>query len=329
MTLERLQYALRSGGLSLPETGKIGFFGLPGDTADLPVPHDRIEIIQTFAPDHGAWRARGHDVTTTPTGQFAAAYVALPRARDLAEARIAAASAATPGGLLIVDGAKTDGIEAIAKALRVKGITAQMVSKAHGKCLWFPSDDCLADWARPAMSANAQGDMTAPGVFSADGADPASVALMQALPDILKGEVADLGAGWGWLSREILKRQVTTLHLVEAEMTALECARINAADSRARYHWADATQWMSPALLDAVVMNPPFHTGRKADPALGQAFVRAAARNLKPSGALWMVANRHLPYETVLNDCFRDVRELSGTGAFKIFHATRPSRAAR
>lgn len=329
MTLDRLQYALRSGGLSLPETGKIGFFGLAAEDFDLPVSKDRSEIIQTFAPDHAAWLARGFVVQTAPTASFAAAYVALPRARDLAEARIAAAAEAAPGGTLVVDGAKTDGIEAIAKALKAKGISTQMVSKAHGKCLWFPSDDRLADWARPAMSKNAQGDMTAPGVFSADGADPASVALAAALPDALKGEVADLGAGWGWLAREILKRKVTTLHLVEADLTALDCARVNAPDARARYHWADATQWMSPALLDAVVMNPPFHTGRKADPALGQAFVRAAARNLKPSGALWMVANRHLPYETVLSDCFRDVRELPGTGAFKIFHATRPSRAAR
>jgi 16S rRNA (guanine1207-N2)-methyltransferase len=330
MTLERLEYALRAGGLTLPETGTVVFVGLSAEVADLPIPADRAEIVQSFAPDHAAWLARGLRVRTAPEGPYAAAVVSLPRARELAEARIAEAEAMAAGGLVVLDGAKTDGIEAIAKALRAKGVAPEMVSKAHGKCLWFRAGAHLGDWARPAMQRNAQGDMVCAGVFSADGADPASVALAAALPETLSGEVADLGAGWGWLSREVLRRpKVASLHLVEADLRALDCARVNAADARARFHWADATGWMSPALLDAVVMNPPFHVGRKAEPALGQAFVRAAARNLRPSGTLWMVANRHLPYETVLADCFREVRELSGTGGFKILQATRPSRAAR
>ena len=59
--------------------------------------------------------------------------------------------------------------------------------------------------------------------------------------------------------------------------------------------------------MDAVVMNPPFHTGRTAEPGLGQAFITAAARLLAPQGQLWMVANRHLPYETALGGQFAHV----------------------
>ena len=73
-------------------------------------------------------------------------------------------------------------------------------------------------------------------------------------------------------------------------------------------------------------MNPPFHTGRAADPALGIAFIAAAARALTGSGQLWMVANRHLPYEAALRDRFKTVEELGGDAAFKLFHATRPKR---
>ncbi len=65
-------------------------------------------------------------------------------------------------------------------------------------------------------------------------------------------------------------------------------------------------------------MNPPFHTSRNADPALGQAFIAAAARVLKPSGHLWIVANRHLPYEATLAEQFAEVAEVGGDGRFKI-----------
>ncbi|RYI05251.1 MAG: MFS transporter, partial [Acetobacteraceae bacterium] len=133
----------------------------------------------------------------------------------------------------------------------------------------------------------------------------------------------------GFLASEILKRPgVRKLDLVEAEADALDCARVNVTDPRARFHWADATTWRPETLLDVVVMNPPFHTGREADPALGAAFIRAARRMLAPSGELWMVANRHLPYEAVLSECFLEVRDAGGTNGFRVIHAIKPRRDA-
>jgi 16S rRNA (guanine1207-N2)-methyltransferase len=143
----------------------------------------------------------------------------------------------------------------------------------------------------------------------------------------LKGRIADLGAGWGWLSREILRRPaVKSLHLVEADHAALDCARQNVSDARAAFHWADATRWAPETPLDAVVTNPPFHVGRRADPALGRAFLEAGARMLAPHGQLWLVANRHLPYETTLDALFRDVTEIGGDSRFKILQAARKRR---
>ncbi|WP_136439733.1 class I SAM-dependent methyltransferase [Pacificoceanicola onchidii] len=329
MSAERLRFAIEKGSLSLPDDGVIALFGARAEDG-LPIDIARCEVIQSFAPEVTAWERQGVSVRTTPDGTYASVIVTLPRARDLAEAMLAKAEAAANGGLVVVNGAKTDGIESIAKALKSKVTLLGQVSKAHGKCLWFEAGEALSDWTRPAMSENAEGDMTAPGIFSADGADPASVALAEVLPATLKGHVADLGAGWGWLSREILKREgVRTLHLVEAERAALDCARVNAADPRAEFHWADATLWKPAKALDAVVMNPPFHVGRKADPKLGQAFIQSAARALAPHGQLWMVANRHLPYETALENLFREHAEIAGNSKFKILHAARPVRKPR
>jgi 16S rRNA (guanine1207-N2)-methyltransferase len=325
MSSQRLSFALTSGGLALPEAGTIVLYGAPGD-AELPAAAERIHVTQGFRPDVEAWQARGLDASPALPEAAAAVIVTLPRARELAEDRIARA-AALASELVVVDGAKTDGIEAIAKALRGRVELLGQTSKAHGKCLWFRPTQALADWRRPESQTTATGDVTAPGVFSADGADPASVALAAALPMTLKGRIADLGAGWGWLSREILRRPaVKSLHLVEADHAALDCARQNVSDARAAFHWADATRWAPETPLDAVVTNPPFHVGRRADPALGRAFLEAGARMLAPHGQLWLVANRHLPYETTLDALFRDVTEIGGDSRFKILQAARKRR---
>ena len=166
--------------------------------------------------------------------------------------------------------------------------------------------------------------------FSADAIDPGSRLLADTLPAKLGAHVADLGGGWGYLSNRILEREaVAHLDLVEADHAALECARQNVSDPRLRLHWDDATRWRPDELLDCLVTNPPFHTDRSADPGLGQAFIASAAAMLKPSGQLWLVANRHLPYEPDLSRLFATVTEAAGDNRFKILHAQRPSRKAR
>jgi 16S rRNA (guanine1207-N2)-methyltransferase len=200
------------------------------------------------------------------------------------------------------------------------------VTRAHGRLFWFASEAVdLSDWQAPAPSEVEGGFVTQWGAFSSDGPDRGSQLLVAALPKKLPARMADLGAGWGYLARAVLEREgVKSLDLVEAEKLALDCARRNVTDPRAAFHWADATRFRPDHLYDGIVSNPPFHVGRAADPALGRAFIAAAARMLAPSGQLWMVANRHLPYEAALRDSFRHVEEIGGDGAFKLFHAVRP-----
>tara|TARA_R110002074_G_scaffold51307_7_gene129803 strand:- start:1141 stop:2133 length:993 start_codon:yes stop_codon:yes gene_type:complete len=326
----RLQLALNGGGLALPEEGQIAVFQPPVD-ADLEgLPVDRCRIIHDFKPFYDAWSARGYDVARNSKERCAAAIVCLPRAKVEARALIAEACAVSDG-FVVIDGQKTDGVDSILREMRARVTVHGPISKAHGKLFWIsaPAADCFADWAAgPAQIEG--GYWTAPGVFSANGVDLASALLVDALPENLSGEVADLGAGWGFLSAHILTRpKVQTLHLVEAGHMALECARHNVTDDRARFYWEDATTWQPPHRMDAVVMNPPFHTGRAAEPQIGQAFVATAARILSGNGDLWMVANRHLPYEAELKKRFSFVEEIGGDARFKLFHASRPTRARR
>ncbi len=315
-----------SGIVTLPLEGRIAVFHPPAGYDLSALDAGRVEVIQPFRPDHDDAAARGLAVSVTPEGHYAAALVVLPRTKALARGLLAAARAVTDGPI-IVDGQKTDGADSLLREIRARAETGEPLAKAHGKIFEVRGGD-FAEWRSDPREV--AGFRVPSGAFSADGPDPASVALAAALPKRLGSEVADLGAGWGYLSREILTRDgVTTLHLVEAGHDALDCARVNIPDPRARFHWQDARGFRPPRPLDTVVTNPPFHKGRRADASLGRAFIAAAGGMLKPSGALWLVANRHLPYEETLRATFREVREAGGDGAFKIVHAARPVRPMR
>ena len=154
--------------------------------------------------------------------------------------------------------------------------------------------------------------------------------LIEALPAKLPKRLADLGAGWGYLSRQLLMRdKIRELHLIEADFAALECARKNVIDERAHFHWADATRFTPDQPFDGIITNPPFHTTRKADPDIGRSFITAAAGMLTPSGQMYLVANRHLPYERTLSEAFHHVEEIAGDNAFKILRAIKPLRKGR
>jgi len=322
MLSARLAFALDQGLLSLPG-GRLCVFGARGGD-DLSALGD-VQVVQGMRPEVEALQARGIDVVTEPSGGFAAALVVLPRARVLARDLIAQAVGLVGQGPVWVDGQKTDGADSLIRDLRRRGRVEPVIAKAHGKLFCFRGAD-LADW-RAAPTRLDTGMFTAPGVFSADGVDRASALLAAHLGDGIKGIVVDLGAGWGYLAGELSQRPaITQLHLVEADHAALACARLNISDPRAQFHWADATTFMLKGGADHVVMNPPFHTGRAADPSLGRAFITASARLLKPAGQMWMVANRHLPYEGELAERFIKFTDLSSDPAFKVIHAERPRR---
>jgi len=327
MQVSRFSLALEEG-LILPEEARLAVY-LPRAGYDLGgIAPGQVRIFQGFFPEHAAFKAMGYDVDVAPSGRYDAALIVVPRSKVQARALVADAVARVDGGVIIVDGQKTDGVDSLAKDIRKRLTLIGSIPKAHGRIFWFQASAVFDDWA--GVPGQVEGGFeTAPGVFSAEGVDAGSALLAQNLPARLPARVCDLGAGWGYLSRAVLSRSgVKELHLVEAEHAALDCARRNITDERAHFHWADATS-AELGQFDAVVTNPPFHTGRRAEPSLGQAFIASAARLLGPRGELWLVANRHLPYEAAMAEEFRDVREVAGTPAFKVLFGGRPQGRAR
>lgn len=334
MRSTRLELALSTGALVIPSAGSVVVYH-PQMSDDLSaLPAARTTVIATFKPDYDHFARQGFGVAQAgahvPLADLA--IVCLPRAKAAARDLLAqAAVQLAQGGRVVLDGQKTDGIEAALKDLKTLGADlGEVMSKAHGKLAVFAPNlaliAALGAWAAAPQTVEG-GFITRAGVFSADAPDRASQLLGAALPARLGARVADFGAGWGYLSREILTRTgVQSLDIIEADGTALDCARVNITDPRAQFHWADVATHRPARLWDTVVMNPPFHTTRSADAGLGLAFITAAHKGLAPNGQLWLVANRQLPYADSARALFRDVEELGNDATFRLIRAAIPLR---
>jgi 16S rRNA (guanine1207-N2)-methyltransferase len=327
---ERLSLAFDAG-LSLPQSGPLEVLHpAPGEGFG-PLPPAQIHVTTPHATAAAWFGAQGLTCALTPPEHAAWAMLCLPRSREEGRDLLARlCQRLEPGAPVVIDGQKTDGIETMLRDIRARLPVEGPISKGHGKIFWFPAPGpaLFADWLaapRPVVMADGTQMETVPGLFSADGIDPGSALLAGHLGPAVSGRVVDLGAGWGYLSAVLCARApgLRELHLIESDARALDCARRNVPDPRARFHWADATR--PPALAaDWVVMNPPFHLGRAPVPQLGAAFIAAAAQLLVPQGRLLLVANRHLPYEAALTQHFARFAAVEENGAFKVILAEAP-----
>lgn len=230
-----------------------------------------------------------------------------------------------PSGELVVLALKDKGGSRLKKELQAFGCEVEEWSKAHHRICVVERpaepigiDTAIAEGAPRTVAA--LGLWSQPGVFSWDRPDPGSLLLIDKLPK-LEGRGADLGCGVGLLAKAVLASPgVTELLMLDLDRRAVEAAKLNITDPRASIQWADATEADLEG-LNFVVMNPPFHGEGHEDRNLGIAFISTAAKALKKGGTLWMVANRHLPYEPALTARFHRVTLVVETGGYKVYEA--------
>lgn len=168
---------------------------------------------------------------------------------------------------------------------------------------------------------------SAPGVFSWDRPDVGSRLLLSNLPPRLDGLVADLGCGNGLLSTTLIRKDgITGLYAIDANDKAVACCRMNLEEKLSvvpfEVFWRDATEENDDLpKMDFVVMNPPFHDQLNEDRTLGQKFCQSALKMLKSGGELYLVANRHMPYEAILENEASSVTLLADMDGFKVIRA--------
>ena len=230
------------------------------------------------------------------------------------------------GGTLVCAGANDDGAASLEKQVRKALGLEDTLSKFHARVFWLTKSEREPPeyWRGLAELQRVEGGwFRKPGIFAWDRVDDGSALLARYLPDDLAGPIADFGCGWGYLAQRMLQPAVTSLDLIDAEHLALDAARANVVDVRTAFHWLDLAREPAPAIYDAIVCNPPFHTGRASTPALGQAIIEAAARALRPGGRFYMVANRGLPYAPMLKAHFGGFETLADNNKFRVTRAVR------
>lgn len=295
----------------------------------------KLSLVQGFRPDFMSLQASGYAIVPEAEGEgYDLALVLAGRHRGLNELRIAEAVERTgEGGLIVVAGGKEDGIASLRKRVGELVEIDGHLPKYHGIAFWFrrPAGEDIAKALRAANPSLLVEDRfeTAPGMFSYDRVDAGSRFLAEHLPTDIRGQVADFCAGWGFLSAALVERgsNLAGIDLYEADHPSLQAAGRTlgrlAPGLPVRMFWHDLAGEPLGERYDAIVMNPPFHRGRAAEPELGAAIIRAAAKALKPGGRLFMVANRQLPYEPVLGSAFSSHAEVVRNDAFKVLAARR------
>lgn len=341
--LETLLLPFASGDLAWPAADTVRFLGAREGWPLRRFPLQDLVCEQTFKPlvddlVRAGFTVSAPDAAGPVQTPDALVLALLPRQREQARALLAYAVArATPGGRVVVCVPNNEGAKSAQADLAMLAGTVDARTKNHCRVFWTPplvsvhEVALLETWRtldapRPILDGSVR---SRPGVFAWDRIDAASALLAEHLPDDLSGHGADLGAGWGYLAREVLRRnpRIAALDLFEADSRALSLAQANLAASERTtalaFHWHDVCAGL-PGRYDFIVSNPPFHAaGRDARPDIGRGFIAAAAMALQPGGRLWLVANQHLPYEQALDSGFPRVTTHAQRDGFKIIEAVK------
>lgn len=170
-----------------------------------------------------------------------------------------------------------------------------------------------------------------PNVFAREQLDIGSRFLLEQMPDLAScGTVLDLACGNGVLGI-YAKQQNPQLqvHFLDESAFAIRSARESwalnhpAAIDDARFYHADALENLSLPAVDAVLCNPPFHLQHKVTDELAAGMIRQSQRYLNQGGSLFLVGNRHLPYQHLLKRFFGNARLVAQNNKFKIFQSVK------
>lgn len=271
-----------------------------------------------------------------PEGPFGTVVLRLPRSREaLAMALHAGGAALEEGGILLVYGAKDEGIgsavgpmEELFDPVATVGVGGRcrvlQGRKRDGDVAFRAALEAWREVWKPNLPGLPELWTSYPGVFAHGALDAGTRCLLEALPPLPEGaRVLDYGCGSGVVAGVARSRNPTLdLHLLDVDAVALESARENVPGAASIL--ADGLSGLDPGSYDAILSNPPFHRGKEEDVGMLEAFVREAGRILRPMGTLTLVTQRRILLGEDLQASFSRVSLLHEAGIFAVWHAEGP-----
>ena len=170
--------------------------------------------------------------------------------------------------------------------------------------------------------------VTKPGIFAWKQLDAGTRLLIEALHSHSLREtdtVLDIGCGAGVLTL-VAARQARNGQAigVDVDCRAVQATRRTLSHNgitNAQTLASDCVQAVTERTFDAVVTNPPFHQEQATTYVVAAQIIRDAARILNPSGRLYLVANRFLKYEPLIEQAFGHAHLLRETKSFRVWAA--------
>ena len=339
--LAALALPLGNGECALPEGD--GVFLNADHQADLAeIVRSRVTCEQPFRPAFERLESAGWRVAPRVDGSFAFAIVLLGKHAEENRLNLARAyRMLSAGGLFVLAGSNEIGAARWERAILPWLAAPESRFKHKSRIAWGRKPESgepaeIASWialdgAQPILDGRYSSSI---GLFGWNKIDPGSALLVEHLPEGIAGRVADLGAGWGFLSDYLLRHYpaIRSLDVIEADARGIAAAERNLAPIEGQaergFRWIDATKGL-PEQYDWILCNPPFHDGKEAKPELGQAILAAAGPALVPGGTLMVVANRLLPYEEKLTAALGEVERLVDRDGFKVLRIVRRSASSR
>ncbi|KPQ29670.1 MAG: 16S rRNA (guanine1207-N2)-methyltransferase [Marinobacter excellens HL-55] len=299
-------------------------------------------IFEVLAQVPGWQACYGYDAHQLEPASYDTVVVFLPKARAELTLRLTMARfLGRAGARLVMIGEKKEGIAGAVKQFQVIADNAAKVDSARHCQVWVGGNQqplaefVVADWIGwTDVDCAGVGCSVAgmPGVFSEGSLDGGSRLLLQTLSEkpLKADRILDFACGAGvigtWLhaARPQSTREGLVVDGVEVQAQAVMCAEATyrKAGVNGRIYSSDGLAGLE-GRWQAVVSNPPFHSGVKTDTSMTEQFLREVAQHLEPGGELRLVANSFLPYESEMQRQIGAVEKLAQDRRFTVYRAFR------
>lgn len=284
------------------------------------------------------WSRRATDIAgATPWpagGPYETVLLRLAKSKDEHEMNLAAAlSVAAAGARIVLFGGNDEGIRSGITALEaVCGPSETLSTKGHGRIVAATAPatrdrtrDGLSAWRRVAplaLGGLPRAWVTYPGLFSAGHLDEGTALMLTALPPLRAvARVLDYGCGSGAIAAAVRdKVPGAQIELLDADSVALLAAQENVREAQAIL--GVHLKAVGVTRYDAILSNPPLHTGVAEDHAALERLIAQAPKHLRPGGVLQMVVQRRVPLGQALEALFAEHAVVAENGRYRVWRAT-------